>query len=183
MPLPSGFVPSAMQVGHAIGFAISSLLIEELARAPDAKQLLAAGISRAQYTDELVLLSSAAAMHAIESAGLSPKDENAAAAGLYSWLRERTEPGRTFSLHSIEDTLANYAAASRAEAEAGPSGSTLSALEEEFGERLLELGENNKVRGEACVLLCLVAPRILWPSQYKTAMIMLREAGLVKVAQ
>jgi hypothetical protein len=63
--------------------------------------LLEIDISNARYEGEFLMLSSAAALHAIETAGLVPMEKNAAAAGFYDWLRELPKPTRKFLLETL----------------------------------------------------------------------------------
>lgn len=149
----------------------------------DPKSLLEAGVTVSRYADELQLLASAAALHAIETSGLPPEMENEVAAGLFQSLREQQSPSREFLLQNVDQATETYAQAWQSDQESNPTQIDLTFLEEELGERLLMLGENNEVRGHACVRLCLVSPKVLWPSKYKTAKVMLVKAGLLKEAQ
>ncbi len=174
------FQPTPSQAGHAIGLAVFNLT-SNLWGAVDDESLRSAGITVQQYRAELLLLAASAAMHAIESAGLTPDIESKVAGGLFAWVRSLSSAPRELLLTTLDEATDMYAE-SFAIDKANPRPVTeVADIEEAFGERLLAMGENNAIRGPACVRLALVIPRALWPAQYSSARQMLQEAGLVSL--
>jgi len=174
------FQPTPAQTGYVIGRAILGGPYRTLAAGRDDRDFSDAKISRAQYEHELLLLCCAAAVQAIESAALPAGMDNDVVAGLYGCIRELPIAIANFLLQNIEDAVEAYAEAWRQDIENKPSVADLSALEEAFGERLLSLGEDDETRGMACVRLCIVAPKTLWPVQYEGTIRMLRDAKMVQ---
>jgi hypothetical protein len=172
------FQPTPQQTGHAIGMAVASLT-ERLSGGVDGRWLKDAGITLQQYQAELLLLSAAAAMHTIESSGLPPETETAVAAGLFDWVRTLPTGARDLLLRSLDEATDTYAQAAASD-EGHPTPMTdVAELEAAFGDRLLNLGENSEVRGTACVRLCLVIPKALWPAQCASGRQMLVDALLL----
>jgi hypothetical protein len=85
------------------------------------------------------LLAAAATLHSIETAGLTPDDENGLAQGLYDWMHELPEPTRDTALNNIEWGTHSYAQAAADEAMNPAEGGQPSQLELEFFDRLLRL--------------------------------------------
>lgn len=102
------------------------------------------------------------------------------AAGFFQSLREQPSSRGEFLLQHVDHATETYAEAWQSDQESGPIQEGLTFLEMTLGERLFLSGDNNEVRGHACVRLSLVCPKMLWPSQYKSAKAMLVEAGLLK---
>jgi hypothetical protein len=172
--------PTPHQAGRAIGVAIG-LLSDQLSGGVQEEWLVSAGISAARYRAELLLLSAAAALHAIESTSLSRAIESQLVSGFYAWVRSLEEESRALLLAELSEATDYYAEAASAE-EATPAPlNEVSEIEAALGDRLLALGENNEVRGHACIRLCLVVPKTLWPVQYASARQMLGEAAVLTV--
>ena len=176
--MPLGFHPSPEQVGHAIGLAIAHLA-DRFSADVNAGWLQDAGVTLQRYQAELLLLSASAAMHTIESSGLQPESESAVAAGLFAWVRELPTGIREVLLNSLDEATDMYAEAAATDEEHPTSLTEVAEIEAAFGDRLLSQGENNEIRGRACVKLCLVVPKTLWPAQCATAMQMLSDALLL----
>ena len=118
-------------------------------------------------------------MHAIEAAYLTPDLETEVASGLFQWASELQPHLSQLLLSALDDVTDLYAEAFTQD-QVNPSPiSDLTEIENAFGERLFEMGEENEVRGRACCLLSLVLPKTLWPAQYTLAKHMLCDAGLV----
>ncbi len=174
------FQPTPAQTGYVIGRAILGGPCRTFAAARDEQELCDAKVSRVQYEHELVLLCCAAAVYAIETAGLLGGMEQDVVAGLYGCIRELPDDTAGFLLQNVEDAAEAYAEAWQHDIDNKPSVAELSALEEVFGERLLAMGEDNETRGMACVRLCIVAPKTLWPIQYESTIRTLRDAKIVQ---
>lgn len=156
--------------------------IREVASVPDDQTLNAAGVSRQRYELELLLLCVAAALHAIETAGMPPESENATAEGLYSWIHEQEQVRRDLLLENVEEVVEVYAAAASVDQATPPGATDFAAVDEEFGERLMSLGPINETRTAACFRLCLGMPSALWSAQVSGAMGSLLSGGLIGYA-
>lgn len=173
-----GFHPTPEQVGHVIGRAVA-YLAERLSGGVHARWLQDAGVTLQRYQAEILLLSASAAMHTIESSGLQPEAESAVAAGLFAWVRELPTGSREVLLSSLDEATEAYATAAAMDEEHPTSDAEIAEIEAAFGDRLLDLGENNEVRGQACLKLCLVVPKTLWPAQCAAAVQVLSEASIL----
>ncbi|MFT3665013.1 hypothetical protein [Piscinibacter sp.] len=173
------FKSTPRQAGHAIGLAVANLA-QKLSGGINPSWLQEAELSRAHYESELLLLTAAAAMHTVESCGLTPEVENEVAAGLFSWVHELPVESRELLLRSLDDATDYYSqAAASTDAEQPFVPNEISEIEAAFGDRLLNSGENNEVRGKACLRLCVVIPKTLWSIQVTSTRQMLRDALLL----
>jgi len=175
-----GFQPTPSQAGHAIGLAVFHLT-SQLWTPQDVKSLQSAGITAEQFQAELLLLTAAAAMNAIETAQLLPRIESEVASGLFDWARELPQHLSQLLIATLDDATDYYSEAFAVDQESPRPISDLAEIECAFGDRLLAMGEDNEVRGRACCMLSLVLPKTLWPAQFKSARSMLCDAGLVTV--
>lgn len=173
-----GFKSTPHQAGHAIGVAVGKLA-HPLAEPADQRQLEAAEISRERYRTEVLLLSAAAAMHAVETSGLAPVVESEVASGLFEWVRSLDALSQEVLLSELDKATDYYAEAAVVDASTTQPAGGLSELEASFGERLLGLGQNSEVRGTACVRLSLFIPAHLWSIQHSVVIQMLSEASLL----
>jgi hypothetical protein len=170
---------SPRQVGHAIGTAIAGVTVRLTGHA-EQQWLADAQVSGERYRSEFLLLSAAAALHAVESSALPPAIEAQLVAGFRSWIVELEAEPRALLLAELDEVKDYYAEAAATERGAA-SLEDVSELECAFGDRLLALGNNNEARGRACLKLSLVIPSVLWSSQVGTARQMLAESKLLSV--
>lgn len=75
-----------------VGSSLNHFPKEALASSADAWACRDAGVSEIRFANELLLLAAAAALHALESAGLTPADENELAQGFYDWMHQLDWP-------------------------------------------------------------------------------------------
>ena len=153
--------------------------IDDLMRpyAPDLYKT--ANISVAELRARYLALMVAAALHAVESAGLAPEVETEVARGLYDWARAHPDSHLQALLSTIEETTDAYAEAAADDAESQENQAGFSELELEFFDRLAALGDQAEQRIRACLRLSAVLPKHLWHVQHASALQSLRMAGLV----
>ena len=171
-------LPTPRQAGFIIGNSLTHMPLTQLVEAFDEQVLAAAGVERGRVLGEYFLLATAASLHAIESAGLNPEAENEAAAGLYDWMREQTNPKGSFLIENVETALEAYAQAVRDEQVSPKAAGDFSEVELEFIERLLALGQENELRARACCHLGAAAPATLWEVISESAKSVLLDAQL-----
>lgn len=172
------FIPTPFQTGRAIGRAVNQLA-DRLSGGLQNEWLSDALVSEERYRAEILLISAAAALHSIESSGLSPSVESEVAAGLFAWAKSIGAVSSEILVRELDEATDYYAEAAFMDKESCPPVSEISEIEAALADRLLALGENNQKRGEACIRLCLIVPKVLWPAQFETARTMLAQAALL----
>src|SRR6185503_4778099 len=102
-------VPTPRQTGQIIGSAIGRMSIDDLMRPYAPTLYKTANISVAELRARYLALMVAAALHAVESAGLAPEVETEVARGLYDWARAHPDSHLQALLSTIEETTDAYA--------------------------------------------------------------------------
>ena len=171
--------PTSREVGQIIGATIGRMPLDDFMRPFSPESYAAAGISVADLRARYLALMVCAALHAIESAGLSPDTEAEVAGGLYDWAGTCTDVALRSLLSNIEEATDAYAEAAADDAEKEKHAG-FSELELEFCGQLIELGEEVDSRVQACLRLSAVLPKHLWHAQYASATQSLSTAGLVR---
>lgn len=173
------FIPTPAQAGSIIARAIYGGPARQLASAKT-EYLADAQITASQYENEILLLSYAAAVYAVEMAPLPRGMDTDIVAAIYNRIRELPISTSSFLLQNIEDAVEAYSEAYSEDAEKNHADKGFSVIEEEFGERLFALGIENDTRGQACVRLSFATPKILWDIQFNLALEVLRDARLLQ---
>lgn len=179
--MESEFLPTPTQVGAIVSSSVYEGPVRKLSASTDAGDLSDAEISQIEFEQELLLLCYAAAVHTIETAGLAPGVDTEVVAGLYARIRELPNATARFMLENVEEAVEAFAAAAQADAQSPPIGSKVSEIEQEFGQRLFERGDDNAVRGRACARLSLTIPAILWRVSCKSTAQTLKDARLIQI--
>lgn len=181
--LPAGFSPTAQQTGHALG-CMTHDLCKRLRTTADTALLLQAQLTDTQYADELLLVTACAAIHAIEQSAPNVAAERALTQGFVQWVRELPAETRELLLTEIDEAGDLYAdsaaqdAASSALATSASQG--MGELELAVADRLFARGEDSETRGQACLLLAVVTPPLLWAHARDAAHRMLQQAGFAR---
>jgi hypothetical protein len=171
--------PSPYQVGEIIISGLFEFPFDSFVTQRDADLFSAATITRSDFLNELFLLSVAATMHAVETAGISSDLVNNILKGMTGRLAVSSNKMAAFAHKNIEEAYPYYVEASQQPLTNPEDDLDLSEIELAFGDRLYFYGEESDVRGNACVLLCAVTPKAVWPAQLNGATATLAWSGLV----
>lgn len=170
--------PTPRDVGFILGLTVGHMPLQKLAAGAQSDALADAGIDQQHYYYTLVLICTAATLHAIETAGLSPDDESTVASGLYDWIRTQPPELSQHLLDRIEDATEDYALAQKDDLSSEKIAGKVPEVELEYFDRLMALGENTDIRARACTRLTMFVPYQLWEVQLGSAFETLAKAGL-----
>lgn len=176
--MSSNVPPSPWQAGLVIARSIFGGPCRKLALMADTSHLSDAHISVSQYENETLLLCYAAALHTIREA-VTPTTLPSVVEGFLEGIEELPDLTSEFLKEHLESAVESYAKAWAIDSSQEASAGELTEIEEEFGERLLALGELSEMRGNACIYLCMVIPKTLWNTQINGTLEELHEAKLV----
>lgn len=169
---------SNQQIASVIGQTIGSGAASILGPAAESDLLKAAGLTQDQHTACLVLLSAAAALHAIESAQLRPENENELAEALFAWCKDQQGTWRTLLTENLDSAAEEFSKAHAHDLEHPPRPSDISEMELALGDLFFALGPETDERAQACLRLSMVKPKPTWESSWHNTMATLEMAGL-----
>jgi len=171
--------PSPYQVGEIIIAGLFEFPFDSFVTQRDANLFSTATITRFDFLNELFLLSVAATMHAVETAGISSDLVNNIFKGMTDKLAASSNEMAAFAHKNIEEAYPYYVEASEQVITNPEDDLDLSEIELAFGDRLFFYGEESDERGNACILLCAATPKAVWPAQLNGASATLAWSGLV----
>lgn len=171
--------PSPYQVGEIIIGGLFEFSFESFVTQIDTDLFSTATITKSDFLNELFLLSVAATMHAVETSGISSDLVNNIFRGMTDKLAASNNEMAAFAHKNIEEAYPYYVEASEQVITNPEDDLDLSEIELAFGDRLFLYGVESDERGEACVLLCAVTPKAVWPAQLNGATATLAWSGLV----
>lgn len=177
------FNPTAEQTGFAIGICLNQMPLLHPGKAQHTELLEQAEITETQLLNERYLLSFCAAEYAINEALGNTPDAKAVHDGLRRFLFEqRDNPCAEYALAELEAGVSYYTEAALEDLNVGvPAPGDLSDVEMAFGDRLLDLGDDNKKRAVACIHLSMDVPSALWNAHTNSALQMLGDAKLIRL--
>ena len=175
------FAPTAEQTGFAIGICLNQMPLLHPSKARHTELLAEAEISEMQLLNERFLISFCAAGYAINQALGNTPNGKAVHEGLRRFLSDQGEnSSAAYALAELELGLSYYSEAALEDLKSGtPAPGDLSDIEMAFGDRLLELGDDNKKRAIACMHLSMDVPSALWNAHTNSALQMLHDAKLL----
>jgi hypothetical protein len=181
MMLPREPPPSPREAGRIVAVTIGHFPLVNLLSANTADVYADAQVSEEYIYAKYLQLMLAAALHAIERAGLEPGVEHQVVEGIYGWINEQPGPTRIVLLEGLEDTTDAFALAEADDLNMkDKTPGEYSQLELEFFDRLVALGSQEELRQQACLRLSTVLPKELWVVNQTSAVATLRRAELLR---
>ena len=177
------FLPTVEQTGFAIGFCLNQMPLLHPSKAQQIELLAEAEITETQLLSERFLLSFCAASYAIDQALGNTSNAKAVHDGLRRYLSDhRQNPCVAYALAELESGVSYYTEAALEDLQVGaPVDGNLSDIEMAFGDRLLDLGDDNKKRAIACIHLSMDVPSALWNAHTNSALQMMGDAKLLRM--
>jgi len=176
---PALQLPNPRQVGQIIGRSIENFPLSSMLRTHPDDLHTEAQVSRTSLHTRYLLLAAAAALHTIETSGLSPEVEQQVAQGVYDWFGTLPREVATLLTECAAEATDTFSSSASDDFLNENSPADFSQMELEFFEQLMTLGADTVERQKSCLRLSAVLPKHLWQAQVGAVTESLRRGGLL----